>query len=97
VDRDLGLAAERTALAWQRTSLAVMAGGAVLCRLTLEDHGPRAVVPLLLGVALAGWALLEARVRLPRRTVRGGRAAAVLSAAVVLLAVAQLGIMLSRS
>lgn len=53
-DRDLGLQAERTALAWRRTALAL----AALCLVVLREAvsaGPVATAAAVLGVA-ATWA-----------------------------------------
>lgn len=54
---DVGLAAERTALAWRRTALAYAATGAAALRIV---PGPSARIlvagALLLAAAVAGWA-----------------------------------------
>ena len=85
-----GLADERTALAWQRTALAVVAGAAVMARLTFDEVGPLALVLLGTSLGLGLWLVLEASARQSRqssaRRPRGGRAPAVLSTAVALLA-----------
>jgi len=44
--RGEGLAADRTALAWQRTALSIVAAVAILMRLTLDRLGVLAVVVL---------------------------------------------------
>ena len=49
VDHDPGLGNERTTLAWQRTALSVVAGAAIVGRLTLEGIG--VVTVLATGVA----------------------------------------------
>jgi len=51
---------ERTALAWRRTGLALLIGALTIGRLTLDTLGPAVVLPTVVGVALAGWVLLEA-------------------------------------
>jgi uncharacterized membrane protein YidH (DUF202 family) len=43
---DVGVSNERTALAWQRTALALLAGAAILSGLTLERLGLVAFVAL---------------------------------------------------
>ena len=96
-----GLADERTALAWQRTALAVAAGAAVMARLTFVAVGPLSLVLLGTSLGLSVWLVLEARTRYRRATgprpLRGGRAPAMLSAAVVLLATTELAALLARS
>lgn len=90
-------ASERTALAWQRTALSLMAAAAILTRLTWDRLGAIALVVLAATLALGGWVFLESRGRYrdaiglrPRRTRRGGRAPTLLGVAVVLIAVAEL-------
>jgi uncharacterized membrane protein YidH (DUF202 family) len=89
---DPGISNERTALAWQRTALSLIAGAAVLGRLTFDRLGVLAVVALGVSVLLALWVLTESRgryahdagVRLRDRS-RGGRAPAALAAATVVV------------
>lgn len=79
---DLGRPHERTALAWQRTALAVAAGSLVSARLAWEGSGLLALAPLLLALPLAGWVLA---------TARGRRWSTGLEAALLCTAVAVLG------
>ena len=85
-----GTATERTALAWQRTALAVLAGALLLARITFEELGRLAFVVVVVAVPLALWVLVESRSRARRGVLRGGRAAAVLTVAVVVLAAGEL-------
>ncbi|MBW4717980.1 DUF202 domain-containing protein [Saccharothrix obliqua] len=72
---------ERTALAWQRTALAMIAGSAVLARLTADRLGAYALVSLGVTTALGLVVLVAARWRY-RAGRRGRRGGAVLPAAV---------------
>ncbi|HET6560542.1 MAG TPA: DUF202 domain-containing protein [Marmoricola sp.] len=89
---DPGRANERTALAWQRTALSLVAGAAVLARLTFDRLGVLAVGTLGVSALLALWVLAESRgryahdagVRLRPRS-RGGRAPAALAVAAVVV------------
>lgn len=88
---------ERTALAWQRTALALLAGGAVVARLTLDRLGVFAVASLALELPLVLWVMVESRGRYhhdagirERGRPRGGRATAALAVAVVVIAVTEL-------
>lgn len=90
---DAGGANERTALAWQRTALAVVAGSAVVARLTWRDLAAAALVPLVASMVLGLWIFAESRGRYahdagtrPRSRPRGGRAPTALAVATVLLA-----------
>ena len=85
-----GTATERTALAWQRTALAVLAGALVLARITFDELGRLAFAVVVAAVPLALWVLVESGIRSRRATARGGRAAAVLTVAVVVLAAGEL-------
>jgi uncharacterized membrane protein YidH (DUF202 family) len=89
---DEGRANERTALAWQRTALALMAGTAILARLTFDRLGIAAVVVLGFALVLAAWVLIESRGRYehdtgrrPRARSRSGRAPAALAVATVVV------------
>jgi uncharacterized membrane protein YidH (DUF202 family) len=88
---------ERTALAWQRTALSLLAASAVVARLTVDRLGALAVVSLLLVLPLSLWVMAESRGRYDhdagvRRRARGrsGRAAAFLSVSVVVIALTEL-------
>lgn len=94
---DLGLVNERTALAWQRTALALMAGSAVLARLTFDRLGAMAFAGVVVVLPLSMWVLVESRGRYAhdagarlRRRHRGGRAPAALTVATVVLALVEL-------
>lgn len=76
-------AGERTALAWNRTALALLVAAAVVARLTLDRLGPWGVVGAALAVLAGAYLLLEARRwRRPEQR-RGGTATLVLGLAVV--------------
>jgi uncharacterized membrane protein YidH (DUF202 family) len=92
-----GAANERTALAWQRTALALLAGAALLSRLTLDALGAAALVGLAVAVPLAGWVLVESRLRYLQQTgerrrprPRGGRFPTALTVATLALAATEL-------
>ena len=88
---DASRAAERTGLAWQRTALAVAAGGLVAARIAWETSGAVALVGLVTAVPLALWVLAASRSRYrPGRTPRVGVEAALLSAAVLALGAGEL-------
>lgn len=61
--RDPGLQQERTALAWNRTSLALVVGALVVARLSLKDLGPGVAVPATLACTMAIWVWLGAQRR----------------------------------
>jgi uncharacterized membrane protein YidH (DUF202 family) len=86
---DPGLAIQRTSLAWHRTALAIMAGGAIMARLRMHELGVLALAPLLIGLTLGGWTLVESRGGVNRRMGRRGRTSILLTAAVVLLALCE--------
>ncbi|QIK67533.1 DUF202 domain-containing protein [Nocardioides sp. HDW12B] len=82
--------AERTVMAWQRTSLAIVTLALLQLRLT-SGHAPGVVLGLLgLAAVMAALAGVEAR-----RRDRGGRVGLLLTSAVVLLTLVELGIVLS--
>ncbi|MCE1177541.1 MAG: DUF202 domain-containing protein [Micrococcales bacterium] len=56
---DRGLQQERTALAWQRTGLAMVAGALLVGRLTLTTLGIAVVVPTLAAVAAGLWLVVS--------------------------------------
>ena len=90
VPRDhVGLASERTELAWRRTALATVAGAAALARLTSGLLGVTALVALGVALALGAWILVGGRAR------RAGVAPVVLSAAVALMALVELAALLA--
>ena len=51
-----GAQPERTALSWQRTSLATATGAAIIARHTGGELGPAALLIMVATLALAGWA-----------------------------------------
>jgi uncharacterized membrane protein YidH (DUF202 family) len=92
---DPGAGNERTALAWQRTALALVAGAALLTRLTLDRLGWFAVVSVVVAGPLAGWVFVESRRRYAqaaavRARPRGGRAPLALALATVVVATVEL-------
>lgn len=92
---------ERTALAWHRTALSVLAASIILARLTFERTG------LAFGSVAAGLVvfivlLRESRARYQHRVrrrhrpgLRGGASLAALAAAVLLLATTELAALLT--
>ncbi|WP_110208812.1 DUF202 domain-containing protein [Nocardioides daejeonensis] len=94
---DPGISNERTALAWQRTALSLVAGAAVIARLAIDETGPSVLVPLVVAGLLGLWIFAESRARyrhsaghLQRSGGRGGRAALSLASATALIAIAEL-------
>lgn len=99
---DPGLANERTALAWQRTALATLAGAGIVARLTWTDLGTVAIVVLALAGALGLWVFVESWARYAhaagtriRPRSRGGRAPAAVAIAVALVAATELAAVLA--
>ncbi|HEY5853785.1 MAG TPA: DUF202 domain-containing protein [Aldersonia sp.] len=91
-----GLQNERTALAWQRLAISVMAGSAALARLTFDRLGPFALISLL-ALPIGIWVLIESNRRYHhtagpegRAAERGGRAHATLAGVIALLGLIQL-------
>jgi uncharacterized membrane protein YidH (DUF202 family) len=87
-----GIGNERTALAWQRTALALFTASAILTRLTAERLGLFSVLSVGVGAPLACWLFLESRGRYRhdagqrrRQRDRGGRAPFALAFATIVL------------
>ena len=82
-----GAQPERTALSWQRTSLATATGAAIIARHTGGELGPAALLIMVATLALAGAAFALGRTRYaatpakPSRR-RDGRAPFVLAVAI---------------
>jgi uncharacterized membrane protein YidH (DUF202 family) len=101
--QDTGTSTERTELAWQRTALSLVAGSAVIARLTFARLGTLALTALLVAVPLSLWVLVESRLRYrvhastrrPVRT-RGGGPAAALALGTVAVAAVELAALLRR-
>ncbi len=98
---DPGAGNERTALAWQRTALALVAGAAILSRLTFDRLGVMALVSVAVAGPLGTWVLLESRGRYrhdaglrSRQRSRSGRAPAALAIATAVVAVTELAALL---
>jgi uncharacterized membrane protein YidH (DUF202 family) len=94
---DVGVSNERTGLAWQRTALALLAGAAIISRLTFERLGLVAFVVLGVVMPLSVWVLVETRGRYAddartgsRWRSRDGRAPSAVAAATLVLALAEL-------
>ena len=94
---DQGIANERTALAWQRTALSLVAGSAIIARLAVESAGLVVLLPLAAAAILGLWIFTESQARYrhsagrrPRPGGRGGRAALSTATATSLIAVAEL-------
>ena len=60
---DPGTSNERTALAWQRTALSLVAACAAMARVTWDALGFSALVIQAVAAALALWVVLESRRR----------------------------------
>jgi uncharacterized membrane protein YidH (DUF202 family) len=98
-----GVYNERTALAWQRTALSLLAGSAVVARLAFDDLGVLAVLGFLVVLPLVVWVMWESQgryhhhagVRLRSRP-RGGRAPAALAGVAVVVGLTELAAMLSE-
>lgn len=91
---------ERTALAWQRTALSLLAGAAIVARLAVDRVGVLAVMGFALSLPLAGWVLWESRGRYhhdagirERPRPRGGRAPTMLVLMIVLVTATELSAM----
>ncbi len=95
---DLGLAAERTRLAWRRTALGLAAGSVAAGRLLQDVVGTAAWGVALAGLVAAGVVLLAAGRRrgwllsAARRDLPGGRLVTACAAGTALLGVAALAV-----
>jgi uncharacterized membrane protein YidH (DUF202 family) len=101
--RDPGAGNERTALAWQRTALALVAGAFLLGRLNFERLGIYALASVVVAVPLSAWVFLESRQRYLRHAglhrdarPRGGRAPTFLTLATITLILAELAALRAR-
>ncbi len=98
---DPGIGNERTALAWQRTALAVLAAAAILSRLTFDRLGLLALVSLGASAPIALWLFMESRGRYlhdaqvrVRPRPRGGRAPLTLTIATLAIGLTELAALL---
>jgi putative membrane protein len=85
VNADDGFSRERTALAWDRTALAVVCGALVVARLTFDRLGPVAFACLAVALPLAALAGAASR-----RGLRDGQAPAAVAVATVAIAAVEL-------
>lgn len=98
---DVGLAAERTRLAWRRTSLGLAGGSLAAGRLLQDVVGPVSWSVALLGLVTAGGVLLAAGRRrgwllaAQRGELPGGRLVALCAVGVALLGLAALVVVLA--
>ncbi|MBB5958073.1 uncharacterized membrane protein YidH (DUF202 family) [Saccharothrix tamanrassetensis] len=94
---DRGAQNERTALAWQRTALAMIAGSAVLTRLTVGRIGPLALAGMAVTVSLGLVVLVAARRRYQQgrrgRTGGAGLPLAVVAGTVTMIVVELLALL----
>jgi uncharacterized membrane protein YidH (DUF202 family) len=98
---ELGFGNERTALAWQRTALSLLAGSAIVTRLTADRLGLVAGLSAAVCAPLAAWLFLESRGRYRhesrgrlRPRGRGGRAPFALAVATMVLGTVELAALL---
>ena len=96
-----GLANERTALAWHRTALAIVAGSALLTRLTYDQLGLLALASVGVALPLGLWVFVESRGRYDhdagvrrRPRSRSGRAPAALVVATAAIGLTELAALL---
>ena len=100
-EADAGTAKERTALAWQRTALSLVAASAIMARLTWSTLGMVAIATLLTALLLGAWILVESRAGYSHNAgtpicqhSRGGRAALALAVATILIAAIEVAALL---
>jgi uncharacterized membrane protein YidH (DUF202 family) len=99
---DPGLSTQRTALAWQRTSLTVVVLASIVAKLHLTEQQVLPLIPTTVSLLLGLAVLVEAWLRDRRRTghrpgpARGGRMSALLALAVLVLFVGELVGLLQR-
>jgi uncharacterized membrane protein YidH (DUF202 family) len=94
---------ERTALAWQRTALSLLAASAAVSRLTLGRLGPLAMLCLVVAIPATGWVFFESRGRYlhdadirTRPAPRGGRGPAAVALVTTVVALTELAALLVR-
>jgi uncharacterized membrane protein YidH (DUF202 family) len=94
---DAGASNERTALAWQRTALSLVAGSAIMARLTWSSLGIVAVATLTAAMVLSLWVFVESWARYSaeagtrsRAHFRAGRSPLALAVATALVAATEL-------
>ena len=94
---DPGVQNERTALSWQRTALSLLAGAAAVSRVTADQLGTVALVPVLTALPLTVLMFFEGRGRYqhdarirPRATSRDGKAPADLALVLAIMAATEL-------
>ena len=101
-----GLQAERTLLAWRRTSLSVAAGGALLLHFTVERFGMVGVVAGAAALCVSAVAYLASRRRYGsvhldpdgyRRVQDAGVPCTLVSLAVIALAAVAVGLWIGRA
>jgi uncharacterized membrane protein YidH (DUF202 family) len=96
--RDPGGQNERTSLAWQRTALSIAAGSAILARLTFADIGVWALAVFGVSLVLSTLTLVSTRweyrrratLPAPRLRLHQGTRAALLTANVLILCLAEI-------
>lgn len=93
-DAPVGLQRERTALAWQRTALSLLAGAAGISRLTYPRLGPYALLCLGLVAPLVLLVLWQRRHRAPRDRGAGGAALSLAAITVILATTELVGLLL---
>lgn len=98
-----GLQNERTALAWQRTALSLLAAAAAVARLTYEELGTWSLLCLLLTLPFGAWVFRESRRRYRnsaaphQRSGRGGRAAMCACVMIVVIGGLELATIIGQS